>query len=150
MHARGAFSRLPSTGCMPQECRMHLVILGHPTEGSLSDSLAAAYARGLARAGAQVELLKLRELDFDPHLRAGFSDRQPLEPALRHAQRLIEGAEHVSWFFPTWWGGPPALVKAFIDRAFLPGWAFAYKRNSALPDTLLKGRGARVVTTMDS
>ncbi|HSC87471.1 MAG TPA: NAD(P)H-dependent oxidoreductase [Polyangiaceae bacterium] len=129
---------------------MHLVILAHPTPDSFSDALAHAYAAGLRRAGAQVELLVLRDLRFDPILRAGFGPGQELEPDLRRAQLAIERAEHVAWFFPTWWAGPPALLKGFIDRAFLPGWAFRYRIRGELPDQLLKGRAARVVTTMDS
>src|SRR5690606_2273821 len=85
-----------------------------------------------------------------PYLRAGFSGQQNLEPDLTMAQDAILRATHVAWFFPTWWAGPPALVKGFIDRAFLPGYAFSYKTARALPETLLKGRSARVVTTMDS
>lgn len=128
---------------------MILVVLGHPAEKSLSDALAAAYVRGLRAAGAEVETLTLRDLHFDPNLRTGFTGKQELEPDLRMAQSAIERASHVAWFFPTWWAGPPALVKAFIDRTFLPGWAFKY-RGKALPETLLRGRSTRVVTTMDS
>jgi NAD(P)H dehydrogenase (quinone) len=135
---------------MGQIGAMHLIILGHPASTSLSDALAAAYEKGVKSAGAQVEVLTLRDLSFDPDLRAGFSGKQSLEPDLRSAQDAILRAHHVAWFFPTWWAGPPALVKAFIDRAFLPGYAFAYKKGQALPETLLKGRSARVVTTMDS
>lgn len=130
---------------------MHLVILGHPTADSLSDALAEAYADGLRRGGVQAEQLKLRELRFDRDLRHGFSHGQPLEPDLQRAQRMLERAAHVAWFFPTWWAGPPALVKSFVERAFLPGWAFAYRGSgNGLPDALLRGRSSRVVTTMDS
>lgn len=129
---------------------MHLIILGHPAPTSLSDALARAYEKGLTQAGGEVEVLALRDLRFDPNLRAGFSEQQSLEPDLKRAQEAILRAAHVAWFFPTWWAGPPALVKGFIDRAFLPGYAFSYKKGRALPETLLKGRSARVVTTMDS
>jgi putative NADPH-quinone reductase len=135
---------------MSQHWGMHLLVLGHPSPQSLSDALADAYARGLCAAGAQVETLILRDLDFDAHLRAGFSGTQALEPDLVHAQRLFERAHNVAWFFPTWWGAPPALVKGFVDRTFLPGWAFSARNGSALPETLLSGRSSRVVTTMDS
>lgn len=130
---------------------MHLVVLGHPNPSSFSDALAEAYAGGLRRGGADVQSLALRELRFDPHLRFGFSGEQQLEPDLRRAQGLIEAASHVAWFFPTWWAGPPALVKGFVDRTFLPGWAFKYRGSgNGLPDALLRGRSCRVVTTMDS
>jgi putative NADPH-quinone reductase len=129
---------------------MQLVVLGHPASESFSDVLAQAYVRGLREGGTETEVLALRELDFDPHLRAGFSGQQPLEPDLRSAQEKLQRARHVAWFFPTWWGAPPALVKGFIDRAFLPGFAFKNRPGNGLPETLLKGRSSRVVTTMDS
>jgi NAD(P)H dehydrogenase (quinone) len=129
---------------------MHLLVLGHPSPQSLSDALAQSYAEGLTAAGAEVEFLVLRDLVFDVHLRARFSGEQQLEPDLRLAQKQFERAQHVAWFFPTWWGAPPALVKGFVDRTFLPGWAFAPRKGNALPTTLLAGRSSRVVTTMDS
>ena len=63
------------------------------------------------------------------------------------AQEKLQRAAHVAWFFPTWWGAPPALVKGFIDRAFLPGFAFKNRPGNGLPETLLKGRSSRVVTS---
>jgi putative NADPH-quinone reductase len=150
MHGRHAELRLPKHECMTNIWRMQLVILGHPASESFSDALGQAYVQGLRSSGAATEVLTLRALDFDPHLRAGFSGRQALEADLLAAQDLLQRAAHVAWFFPTWWGGPPALVKAFIDRAFLPGFAFKNRRGNSLPETLLKGRSSRVVTTMDS
>jgi NAD(P)H dehydrogenase (quinone) len=129
---------------------MHLIVLGHPGAKSLSDALGHAYAAGVTSAGARAEVLALRDLSFDLQLRAGFSGDQALEPDLQQAQRLFEQASNVAWFFPTWWAAPPALVKGFIDRTFLPGWAFAARKGRSLPDRLLVGRSARVVTTMDS
>ncbi len=52
--------------------------------------------------------------------------------------------------FPTYWASPPAIVRGFVDRVFLPGWAFRYREGKALPDGLLAGRSARVISTMDS
>lgn len=127
---------------------MILVINAHPNPNSFGAALYEAYVEG-ARAHTAVDQLTLTDLRFDPVLRAGFDGSQPLEPDLVDARRRIEAADHVVWFFPTWWVGPPALLKGFIDRTFLPGWAFRYG-DGALPETLLAGRSARVVTTMDS
>ena len=126
-----------------------LAILAHPSFESFNGALHSAYVAG-ARTLVDVDELALSELQFDPLLAAGFGRSQPLEPDLEDAQRRIEGAQHVSWFFPTWWAGPPALLKGFIDRTFLPGWAFRYEDGKALPTPLLAGRTAHVVTTMDS
>lgn len=126
-----------------------LVIVGHPDSSSFGAALAESYVESLRATGAVVETLVLADLDFDPVLRGGYRKQQPLEPDLVRAKEAIERAQHVAWFFPMWWAAPPALVKGFIDRTFLPGWAFAYGEGT-FPEKLLRGRSARFVTTMDS
>jgi NAD(P)H dehydrogenase (quinone) len=42
------------------------------------------------------------------------------------------------------------LMKGFIDRIFLPGFAFKYRANSSQWDKLLAGRSAHLLVTMDS
>jgi putative NADPH-quinone reductase len=44
----------------------------------------------------------------------------------------------------------PALLKGFIDRTFLPGFAFKYRSDSPFPEQLLKGRTADMLVTMDT
>lgn len=127
-----------------------LVILGHPLADSLCGALADAYAQGAASAGHEVRRINLGELDFDPLLHDGYQAIQPLEPCLQAAQADILRAQHLVFVYPTWWGGLPALLKGFIDRVFLPGFAFKYRENSLMWERLLTGRSARLVVTMDS
>lgn len=123
-----------------------LVLDGHPDPSSLTAALAASYAAG---AGDDVELLTLRDLAFDPHLRAGYREPQALEPDLVRAQELLEWSDHVAVLTPLWWGSVPALLKGFFDRTLERGWAFRYKPNG-LPEGLLAGRTGRLVVTSDS
>jgi putative NADPH-quinone reductase len=44
----------------------------------------------------------------------------------------------------------PALLKGFIDRVFLPGFAFKYREGSRFWDRLLSGRSAHLLVTMDT
>jgi putative NADPH-quinone reductase len=44
----------------------------------------------------------------------------------------------------------PALLKGFIDRTFLPGFAFKYHKRSPLWSRLLTGRTAELLVTMDT
>lgn len=127
-----------------------LVILGHPSADSLCAGLAQSYTDGARAAGAEVRLLALGALAFDPLLRAGYRGAQPLEPDLVAAQAHIAWAGHLVWVYPTWWGAMPALLKGFIDRVFLPGFAFRYRQGSSLWDRLLAGRSAELLVTMDS
>ncbi len=127
-----------------------LVVLGHPRKDSLCGALAAAYVEAARGAGAEVRELTLAELSFDTVLHAGYTAEQPLEPCLAAAQQDILWAEHLVFVYPTWWGGLPALLKGFIDRVFLPGFAFKYRKDSPWWDRLLAGRSARLLVTMDT
>lgn len=130
--------------------RQILVVLGHPCSDSLCAGLATAYADAARAAGAQVRLLRLGQLTFDPLLHAGYREVQALEPDLLAAQQDILWAQHLVWVYPIWWGAMPALLKGFIDRVFLPGFAFKYREGSPLWDKLLTGRTAELLVTMDS
>lgn len=130
--------------------RRILIILGQPSSNSLCAALARTYADAARQSGAEVRLLELGKIAFDPILRHGYERIQPLEPDLRNAQADITWAQHLVWVYPIWWGSLPALLKGFLDRIFLPGFAFKYRVNSALWDRLLTGRSAELLVTMDS
>ena len=125
-----------------------LIVLGHPLTQSFCGALAKAYAQGATRGGAKVEILNLGELDFNPVL-MGYGAQED-EPDLAHARELVLWAQHIVWVFPIWWGNMPALLKGFIDRLFLPRWAFLYEDGETLPKGLLSGRTSTLITTMDS
>jgi len=127
-----------------------LVIQGHPRAESLCGALAAAYADGARDGAHEVRRLDLAGLAFDPVLHAGFAEPQALEPPLMEAQRQLAWANHLVFVYPVWWGGPPAVLKGFIDRTFLPGFAFKYRENGTMWDKLFKGKSARLIVTADS
>ncbi|MET4615332.1 NAD(P)H dehydrogenase (quinone) [Stenotrophomonas sp. 2619] len=130
--------------------RSIVILLGHPDRDSLCGALAERYQHAALAAGHTVQLFALGEIDFDPILRHGYRQIQPLEPGLEQINTAIAGCEHLVLVYPTWWGGMPALLKGFFDRAFLPGVAFRYRADSVWWDRLLAGRSARVITTLDT
>lgn len=127
-----------------------LVIDGHPDPESLTAALATRYATSARDAGHEVDHLPLRSLTFDTNLRGGYRERTELEPDLLSARERITSAQHLVIAYPTWWGGWPALLKGFVDRTFLPGFAFAPREGSLLTDPLLRGKSARIIVTMDA
>ena len=126
-----------------------LILNAHPGKGRLAHALAEAYADGARLGGAQAQVVALADLRFDPSLHDGFEGSQPLEPDLLAMKAAIESSRHLTIVTPLWWGADPALLKGFIDRVFLPRWAFRYKPNG-FPEGLLAGRSARIIRTMDS
>ena len=100
-----------------------LILNGHPRPGAFADALAEAYRAGASGAGAAVETLALRDLDFDrdvTHRRVG---DQPLEPSLAEAQAAIARADQPpSWSIPTWWPRAAPLMKSRPDPRVLVPW----------------------------
>ena len=127
-----------------------LIINANPVKGSFCDALAHHYIQGAEQSGAQVKMIYLIDLKFDPILKYGYSKRMDLEPDLVQAQQDILAADHLVFVYPNWWSTYPALLKGFFDRTFLPGFAFRYRENSPFWDKLLKGRSARLLVTMDT
>ncbi|MCB9495358.1 MAG: NAD(P)H-dependent oxidoreductase [Fibrobacteria bacterium] len=134
---------------MPKPHRI-LILDGHPDETSLGRALSRAYQEGARASGAETRHVALANLDFDPILRGGFHSKNALEPDLVQAQQDILWAEHIVWVHPVWWSNIPALMKGFVDRVFLPGYAFSYSGASPFPRQLLKGRSSRIIYTQDA
>lgn len=126
-----------------------LIIQGHPDPSPerLCRALAGAYAEGARAAGHEVETVDLAALDI-PMLRTQVEfEHGGVPEGLKPAAEAIRQAEHIMLIFPLWLGTMPALVKAFLEQVMRPGVAFAY-REKGMPETLLKGRSARIVVTM--
>ncbi len=127
-----------------------LIINGHPDRESFCTELANVYKKGTDLTGGECKLIHLVDLDFNPVLKYGYRQRTELEPDLLAVQQDILESDHLVFVYPTWWGTYPALLKGFIDRVFLPKFAFKYRENSLLWDKLLKGKSARLIVTMDT
>ena len=125
------------------------IINGHPNSESFNQAIADSYKMGALANGAEVKEINIHALDFDSNLQFGYKQVMPLETDLITAMEAIKWANHLVWIHPVWWGGLPAKMKGFIDRTFLPGTTFKYKKDSIWWDKLLKGKSARIITTMD-
>lgn len=126
-----------------------LIINGHPNKDSFNFGIAKAYQDGALQSGAEIKEIVIADLNFNPNLQFGYQKRMELEPDLVKAWEKIQWADHLVWIHPVWWGGLPAITKGFIDRLFLPGFAFKYRENSVWWNKLLKGKTAHIITTLD-
>lgn len=126
-----------------------LVICGHPDKESFNYALADAYVRGANQSDASVRYMKISELNFNPNLAFGYRKRTELEPDLLQAQEDLKWADHLVWIYPIWWGSIPAIMKGFIDRVMLPGFAFKKREGSVWWDKYFNGKTARLISTLD-
>lgn len=83
-----------------------------------------------------VEVADLHQEQFDPKFT--LADRRsyhgggayPAEIVREH--RRLERATDLVLVFPVYWWSMPALLKGWIDRVFINGWAFEYSASSGL------------------
>lgn len=134
---------------MTAASRRILVINGHPDPSPerLSAGLASAYADGARAKGHEVRRLDVGAMDFSILRRVQDFMTEPGEDSILHAREEFSWAQHIVFVFPLWLGGPPALLKAFMEQVgrhdFLLG-----QSSSGFPAGKLKGRSARLVVTM--
>ncbi|MBR9854661.1 MAG: NAD(P)H-dependent oxidoreductase [Algicola sp.] len=126
-----------------------LVINGHPDKESYNFALSNAYIKGALATNAEIKTINIRELNFNPNLEFGYRKRTELEPDLINAQEKLKWASHIVWFYPVWWGSVPAIMKGFIDRVLLPGFAFQKRQNSLWWDKFFSSKTSRIICTLD-
>lgn len=127
------------------------IFVGNPDKESLSGAFAEAYARGARATGHEVRVTYISDMRFDPILHRGYKAIQDLEPDLVTFQNDVRWCEHFVSIFPVWWSDMPALMKGLVDRAWMPGFAFNF-RKGLIPGWIrrLRGRSARVIVTSDT
>jgi putative NADPH-quinone reductase len=125
------------------------VIVGHPDASPerFCHALAQAYAQAAQAGGHEVRRIALGGIDV-PILRTAhdWANGSPT-PAIREAQETIAWAGHLVIIYPLWLGAMPALLKAFFEQVFRPGFAIEREHRKLWPG-LLKGKSARIVVTM--
>jgi len=126
-----------------------VIISGHPDKESYNFALADAYKQGALQAGAEVREIIIRDLEFNPNLEFGYRKRTELEPDLIKSQETLKWADHIVWVYPVWWGSVPAMMKGFLDRVLLPGFAFKKREGSVWWDKYFTGKTSRLICTLD-
>lgn len=133
---------------MPETPKRILVINGHPDPdpSHLCAGFAEAYARGATAAGHVVERLDVGALDF-PLIRS-LKDYQSglFSPDIKTAQAAVQKADHLVLVFPIWFGGPPALLKAFFEQLLRKGLAIGSPQ--AAITSILTHKSIRLIVTM--
>ena len=128
-----------------------LIINGHPDKDSFNYVLSNAYYEEAINAGANVRVINITDLNFTPFFK-GFDKELEIEDDINKSQQDIKWAKHIVFFYPIWWASMPALLKSFIERTFVPGFGENEFKGQEFIHwaNFLKGKTARIVSTMDS
>ncbi|MTH47115.1 NAD(P)H-dependent oxidoreductase [Intestinirhabdus alba] len=110
---------------------MHaLIVVSHPLGSSLTHGAAAAVAQGIAESNPAhtAEIVDLTREGFDPVFTAAdiaaFQRIGEIPPDVAAEQARIARADALVLVFPVYWWTMPALLKGWIDRVFINGWAY--------------------------
>jgi putative NADPH-quinone reductase len=124
-----------------------LLVVGHPDGSSLNSLLARKIRDRLETGGHEVLFHDLYAEGFDPVLPLEeFKRRSSFDPLPSRHGAELSGAGGLVVVHPDWWGLPPAIVKGWVDRVFLPGVAYAYEEGDVFIPLLGGLRAAAVVT----
>jgi NAD(P)H dehydrogenase (quinone) len=103
-----------------------LIVTAHPDQDSLTHDIARRL-EGVLQPGT-VEIADLAAEGFDP--RFTLADRHTYRAGgdfasdIAAEQLRLDRATHLVLVFPVYWWSMPALLKGWIDRVFVNGWAF--------------------------
>ncbi len=126
------------------------IIQGHPDAQArhFCHALAAEYAKGAEDGGHEVRRIEVATLDFSfLRTKEDFENGAPPD-VIKQGQEAIGWANHLVIIYPLWLGSMPALLKAFFEQVFRPGFAFEYQKSGGMAKKLLVGKSARIVVTM--
>lgn len=106
-----------------------LLVYCHPLEGSYAAALRDRARAALERAGHELHLIDLYREGFDPVLSAAerasyLADTASNIAGVASHVDALRWAEGLLFVFPTWFYGPPAVLKGWLERTWLPGVAF--------------------------
>jgi NAD(P)H dehydrogenase (quinone) len=115
---------------MSPEAATHraLALMAHPAESSLTRTVTSAIVDALQNFDHDAELIDLASERFKPVFgpadHAAFIGKVPLPDDVRKEQQRIDQVDHLILVYPVYWWAMPALLKGWIDRVFVAGWAF--------------------------
>ncbi len=126
----------------------HLIIYAHPNENSLNHQLLNTVVETLQSRNQEIVVRDLYTLDFDPVLSLADMQGQRMGKVsddIKTEQEYITWAEQITFIYPIWWTGLPAMMKGYIDRIF--SYGFAYRYDQGIQKGLLTGKKTVIINT---
>ncbi|MGE8514911.1 MAG: NAD(P)H-dependent oxidoreductase [Chryseobacterium culicis] len=126
----------------------HLIIYAHPNDNSLNHNLLNTVVETLQSRNQEVIVRDLYAVGFDPVLSLADMQEQRLGKVsddIKIEQEHISWAEQITFIYPIWWTGLPAIMKGYIDRVF--SYGFAYRYDQGIQKGLLKGKKTVILNT---
>lgn len=107
----------------------HLIVCAHPNPHSFNHAIRRTLEKALAEQGHDVVARDLYQLGFNPVLSLddmiAFKSGGGYPEDIAAEQEYVTWADVVTFVYPIWWTGLPAMAKGYVDRVFSYGFAYA-------------------------
>lgn len=126
----------------------HLIIYAHPNERSLNHHFKQSVEETLRQNGHDVVVRDLNKMNFKPALSLDdMADQRKgiVADDVKQEQDFISWADSITFIYPIWWTGMPAIMKGYIDRVF--SYGFAYRYDQGVQKGLLVGKSAYIINS---
>lgn len=129
----------------------HLVVFAHPNQESFCKGIVDTIKSISEKKGDNIVIRDLYKLSFDPILKP--SDFESMQSGntpedIGAEQEFVKWADVITFVYPVWWVGLPAMLKGYVDRVF--SYGFAYESVNGTPRGLLNGKKALLFCTTGS
>ncbi|MFJ9123248.1 NAD(P)H-dependent oxidoreductase [Streptomyces sp. NPDC102340] len=111
-----------------------LLVTAHPDANSLTHQVAEQLVSALRPRAVEVADLHREQFEprFTPADRRAYHEGGGYPPDVAREHRRLDRAADLVLVFPVYWWSMPALLKGWIDRVFVNGWAFEFSADSGL------------------
>ncbi len=129
---------------------MHFhIIIDHPWKDSFNFAILNSVVWVIKENQQSYDVLDLNREKFNPVMSteelAVYKKGISFDPLVKKYQERLAKADYLFFIFPIWWNVMPAMLKGWMDKVLLPGFAFT---NGQVPKPLLSNiRGATVITS---
>ncbi|MDD3685606.1 MAG: NAD(P)H-dependent oxidoreductase [Bacteroidales bacterium] len=112
-----------------------LIIYANYKEQSFTAAIRDTLAESFHKNGHEVVVRDLYEIKFNPVLSK--RDLESIENEIfpidiMNEQKFIAWADMICFVYPIWWSGMPAILKGYIERVLVQGYAFDFVNDEAV------------------
>lgn len=120
---------------------MKTIVYAHPWDGSYNHAILTSITKKLETKKEPFQVIDLYKDGFNPvftaeELKHFHKGETPYSLVKDYQEKLKQSTELV-FIFPVWWWDLPAMLKGFIDKVMLSGFAFIEDQNTGTLKGLL-------------
>ncbi|APX71444.1 NAD(P)H-dependent oxidoreductase [Companilactobacillus allii] len=128
---------------------MKTIIYSHLYDGSFNHAILDRLTKTFDNQKADYQIINLYKDGFNPVLSSeelrNYSKGESFDPLVKKYQKMISDSDELIFIFPIWWHNLPAILKGFIDKTMVKG--FAYNEDNGWTGLLTYIKKTTVITT---